>query len=234
MVGLVAWAVVIAAFLVVEGVALVRPYDQWPAFSDVMRMVTSSALGRWALFALWLWLGWHLFVRGWQFFLRAPAEPAPPDSGPGRGAALAPVAIDDLLRHDIIPLLFVYVAVVAMLGHCARVLRTRSRNGRGAVSAGPQDSRGAGSAGPQDRLGPGSLQERTSRGWRPLLRHIAVTSACGYLMFLGVVGLLYGLVAEVTLELLRDAVVGGGFLAFVVAVPVFVALSWVTAGARAR
>jgi hypothetical protein len=27
-------------------------------------------LGRVLLFALWLWLGWHLFVRGWSFFLR--------------------------------------------------------------------------------------------------------------------------------------------------------------------
>jgi hypothetical protein len=28
-------------------------------------------VGRWAVFALWLWFGWHLFVRGWHFFLRA-------------------------------------------------------------------------------------------------------------------------------------------------------------------
>jgi hypothetical protein len=205
MVGLVAWAAVIGAFLVVEGVALVRPHDQWPAFSDVMRIVTASALGRWALFALWLWLGWHLFVRGWQFFLRAPAESAPPASRPGRGAALAPVALDDLLRHDVIPLLFVYLAVLAMLGYCARALRARPRN----------------------RFAPGSLEGRTQRGWFPLLRHITVTAVCGYLMFLVVVGLLYGLVAEVTFEFLRDAVVGGGFLAFVVALPVFAALSWV-------
>jgi hypothetical protein len=25
---------------------------------------------RWALFALWLWFGWHTFVRGWHFLLR--------------------------------------------------------------------------------------------------------------------------------------------------------------------
>ena len=23
-----------------------------------------------ALFALWLWLGWHIFIRGWHFLLR--------------------------------------------------------------------------------------------------------------------------------------------------------------------
>jgi hypothetical protein len=27
-------------------------------------------LGRVVLFGLWLWLGWHLFIRGWRFFLR--------------------------------------------------------------------------------------------------------------------------------------------------------------------
>jgi hypothetical protein len=212
MVGLVAWAVVIGAFLVVEGVALVRPHDQWPAFSDVMRIVTASTLGRWALFALWLWLGWHLFVRGWQFFLRAPAEPRPPDSGAGRSTALAPVAMEDLLRHDVIPLLLVYVAVLAMLRYCARVVRAR----RDDVSH-------------ADRA-----RADAERGWRPLLRHIVVTSTCGYVLFVVVVGLIYGLVAEVTVEFLRDAVVGGGFLAFVVAVPFFVAVSWATSIARTR
>jgi hypothetical protein len=30
-----------------------------------------SWIGRWALFALWLWAGWHLFIRRWLFLLRA-------------------------------------------------------------------------------------------------------------------------------------------------------------------
>jgi hypothetical protein len=208
--GLVAWAVVIGAFLAVEGVALVRPHDQWPAFSDVMRIVTASTFGRWALFAVWLWLGWHLFVRGWQFFLRAPAEPRSPESG-GQSAVLAPVAIEDILRHDVIPLLLVYVAVLAMLRYCARFLRARRS---------------------EDTPMGGRL--RSERGWRPLLRHIAVTSLCGYVLFVVVVGLIYGLVAEVGVEFLRDAIVGGGFLAFAVGVPFFVAVSWVSSTARAR
>jgi hypothetical protein len=212
MLGLVAWAVVIGGFVVVEGVALVRPHDQWPAFSDVMRIVTASNIGRWALFALWLWLGWHLFVRGWQFFLRAPAQPKAPNAGTGRSAALAPVAMEDLLRHDVIPLLFVYVVVLAMLRYCARVLRAQRDD----------SSRRSGA------------RAYAERGWGPLLRHIVVTSTCGYVLFVVVVGLIYGLVAEVTMEFLRDAVVGGGFLAFVVAVPFFVALSWVTNTGRAR
>jgi hypothetical protein len=199
--------VVIGAFLAVEGVALVRPHDQWLAFSDVMRIVTASTFGRWALFALWLWLGWHLFVRGWQFFLRAPAEPRPSESG-GQSAVLAPVAIEDVLRHDVIPLLLVYVAVLAMLRYCARVLRARRDNA--------------------------PMGNRRERGWRPLLRHIAVTSLCGYVLFVVVVGLVYGLVAEVDVEFLRDAIVGGGFLAFAVGVPFFVAVSWVSSAARTR
>jgi hypothetical protein len=28
-------------------------------------------LGRFLLFGLWLWLGRHLFNRGWDFFLRS-------------------------------------------------------------------------------------------------------------------------------------------------------------------
>jgi hypothetical protein len=36
--------------------------------------VTRYPLGRWALFALWLWWGWHTFVRGWHFLLRGPVE----------------------------------------------------------------------------------------------------------------------------------------------------------------
>jgi hypothetical protein len=28
-------------------------------------------VGRWVLFAFWLWAGWHFFVRGWHFLLRA-------------------------------------------------------------------------------------------------------------------------------------------------------------------
>jgi hypothetical protein len=31
----------------------------------------TMALGRFILFGFWLWLGWHLFIRGWAFFLRS-------------------------------------------------------------------------------------------------------------------------------------------------------------------
>ncbi len=71
MIALAGWAVLIAAVLVWEGLGLVKEHDQWPTFSDMLRKVTHTAPGRWLLFGVWLWLGWHLFVRGWRFFLRA-------------------------------------------------------------------------------------------------------------------------------------------------------------------
>jgi hypothetical protein len=68
--GVAIWAVLFALLLGYQGFALVRDDDDWPAFSDLMRTVMANPLGRWILFALWLWFGWHLFVRGWKFFLR--------------------------------------------------------------------------------------------------------------------------------------------------------------------
>ena len=69
--GLVGWAIVLGILLAYQGLCLVRPGDQWPAFSDLLRVVMRYPVGRWALFGLWLWTGWHFFVRGWHFFLRA-------------------------------------------------------------------------------------------------------------------------------------------------------------------
>jgi hypothetical protein len=208
MVGLVAWAVAIGACFVVEGVALARTHDAWPTFSDIMRIVTASAWGRWALFAAWLWLGWHLFVRGWRFFLRAPA------GGPSPGAArralgLAPVAADELIREDVVPLSILYLLVVAMLVYCGRRIR-----------------RGGGD--------PRRVSVGAAGGWRPWLRHVLVTTGCGYALFLAVVLLYYGLVAGQTPEFLRDAVVGGAFLAFAVTVPAFAVMSRAVAWAGRR
>jgi hypothetical protein len=69
--GVAVWALLVAALLAYQGFTLVRNDDRWPAISDIIRVVMGSAAGRWILFGLWLWFGWHLFVRGWRFFLRA-------------------------------------------------------------------------------------------------------------------------------------------------------------------
>ena len=70
MTALIAWVAVIAALLILEGIGLLHQHDQWPTLSDMFRTITRPFMGRLVLFALWLWLGWHLFVRGWRFFLR--------------------------------------------------------------------------------------------------------------------------------------------------------------------
>jgi Family of unknown function (DUF6186) len=61
--GVVVWAVVIAAFLGYQGFCLVSDDDRWPSITEILRDVIRYPVGRWVLFGLWLWLGWHLFVR---------------------------------------------------------------------------------------------------------------------------------------------------------------------------
>jgi uncharacterized protein DUF6186 len=68
-VGIVGWLVIVGAFLAWQGVGLAR--SDWPTMSDIFRAAMRPAAARFLLFGIWLWLGWHLFVRGWRFFLRA-------------------------------------------------------------------------------------------------------------------------------------------------------------------
>jgi hypothetical protein len=70
-VGFVGWAVVIGLVLVWEGLGLVLTQSRWPTLSEMLKTITRSVPGRWTLFAFWLWVGWHLFVRGWRFFLQS-------------------------------------------------------------------------------------------------------------------------------------------------------------------
>ena len=64
------WLVIVGAFLVWQGIGLVRGSD-WPTMSDFFRSFMTIPGGRAVMFALWLWLGWHLFLRGWTSFLRS-------------------------------------------------------------------------------------------------------------------------------------------------------------------
>lgn len=66
----VGWAVIVGALLAWQGLALANG-PEWPTLSSMFRAFMRPALGRYLLFGLWLWLGWHLFVRGWTFFLRS-------------------------------------------------------------------------------------------------------------------------------------------------------------------
>jgi len=71
MVGIVGWAVIVGLLLAWQGIGLIRAGDGWPTMSDMFRRITRYPPGRVLLFSVWLWIGWHLFVRGWRFFLRS-------------------------------------------------------------------------------------------------------------------------------------------------------------------
>ena len=69
-IAVVGWLGIVAALLVWQGIGLVHG-PEWPTLSDFFRSFMAMRFGRFLLFGLWLWLGWHLFIRGWPFFLRS-------------------------------------------------------------------------------------------------------------------------------------------------------------------
>jgi hypothetical protein len=62
------WSIVLAAFVLWEASAVLFRY---PRLGDVFGYVTRWRIGRYLLFGMWLWVGWHFFIRGWHFFLRS-------------------------------------------------------------------------------------------------------------------------------------------------------------------
>ncbi|UGY94472.1 DUF6186 family protein [Streptomyces gobiensis] len=71
-IGYLIWAVLFAALFIWEGFGLARAGEAYPTLSDALRAVMRYPVARWVLFGLWLWFGWHTFVRGWHFLLRDP------------------------------------------------------------------------------------------------------------------------------------------------------------------
>jgi hypothetical protein len=63
------WIVIVGLLLGWQGLALANA-PEWPTLSEIFRTFMRPAAGRALLFGVWLWLGWHLFIRGWRFFLR--------------------------------------------------------------------------------------------------------------------------------------------------------------------
>lgn len=113
MAGLIGWVLIFGAFLVWEGLGLtIGP--QWPTLSHMLRAVTRTLPGRLVLFALWLWVGWHLFIRGWDFFLRGPLPEAPA----GRGGGLT---LGQMWQRAIVPLTGIYALFLALLAFTARL-----------------------------------------------------------------------------------------------------------------
>ncbi len=70
-IGYLVWAVLFGALFAWEGLALSHLSGSVPTLSAAFRAIMRYPVGRWALFALWLWFGWHIFVRGWHFLLWA-------------------------------------------------------------------------------------------------------------------------------------------------------------------
>lgn len=69
-IAVVGWLGIVAALLVWQGIGLVHG----PEVAHVVGLLPvlhDHAVRRFLLFGLWLWLGWHLFIRGWSFFLRS-------------------------------------------------------------------------------------------------------------------------------------------------------------------
>jgi hypothetical protein len=65
----VGWLIVFGAVLGWQALMLVHG-PPWRSMSSMLRAFMEPVAGRVVLFGLWLWIGWHLFIRGWTFFLK--------------------------------------------------------------------------------------------------------------------------------------------------------------------
>jgi hypothetical protein len=106
--GLAGWAVIFALVLTWEGLGLIKKNGEWPTISDMFRAVTQPTAGRWLLFALWLWIGWHLFIRGWDFFLAGQIRDPLKGNGGGEPSR-------QLWSQVIVPLVGFYVMLLSLL-----------------------------------------------------------------------------------------------------------------------
>jgi len=90
-----------------EGLSLSAKGTSWPSMSDMARALSRPVVGRWLFFALWLWFGWHYFIRGWTFPLRgsAPTGRSGAGTGPGKSAG-------QLFVQVVVPMLGAYAFAV--------------------------------------------------------------------------------------------------------------------------
>ncbi len=206
MIGFVLWALVLAALAVLEGLGVTLRGHQWPSISDMLRSATRPTVGRWIALALWLWFGWHLFIRGWTFFLRGhgAAEPA---KGLGGGKT-----VSETMKQVVLPLSVLYAGFVAMLWRGWK-LRRRANEPDAAV---------------RDAV----LAVRGSR--RTFFRYTAVTMIASYAVFVVTMAAYELLVGRSAAGIATSAAVGGAFLMFAVALPLFLTAAWVRARRLAR
>jgi hypothetical protein len=197
-IGLIGWAVLLGLSFAWEGLGLVFGRQHWPSISDLLRTMSRPVIGRWILLALWLWLGWHLFVRGWHPFLRGTPQP-------GTLYHDGALMMSQIFRQVVIPLSASYATLLGMIWRSAR---------------GP----GAGSGWKAHGRARGPLAVR-SPSLTHVVPRVVRTLVTGYVAYLVVILLYYAAVADQTTRFLRAAATGGAFITFVVALPGLLLLS---------
>jgi hypothetical protein len=110
------------------------------------------------------------------------------------------------IRQDLLPMVVGYVLTMTALGIGMRLART-------AVPDVPE-------------RGPG--------GWPSVIRHLVGTALGGYAVLMVVVVLYYALIARQGRGFLRSAFTGNAMLAFGIAVPALLAISWAIDRLRRR
>ncbi|MGO9876109.1 MAG: DUF6186 family protein [Acidimicrobiia bacterium] len=196
--GFVAWAVLFAAVIVVEALGLTLRGHQWPTLSDIFRVAMRPEWSRWLLFALWLWAGWHFFIRGWTFFLRGPGARQPKNSlGGGK-------SFTQIVQQVIVPLAVFYAVLVGPV-----MIAWQARR-RGDWPDRPEPHAGVRAA----RAHP-----------RAFAWHVVVTMTCGYMIFACAMGLYELIAGHPAAGIFAAAAREGALLAFAIALPAFALLT---------
>jgi hypothetical protein len=209
MVGYALWALFFVGMLVLEGLGLTLHGHTWPTVSDLFRSATRPTVGRWLFFALWVWIGWHFFIRGWAFFLQGKSAGAPSSSDRIRGVGAT-------ITQVIVPL----GVLAAMLGS---LLVISYRNARSSTVA-PREIL---------RRFPRFVRERP-RGFAVFT---LATTVAGYVIFVASMGAYELVVGRSAGGIFGSAAAYGAFLVFAVALPAFAVLTIVAmlvASLRAR
>jgi hypothetical protein len=151
---------------------------------------------------MWLWTGWHFFIRGWHFFLRGRGAGEPP-------APSGPSSLGSTLTRVVLPLgVLVAIFVTAIV--------TRARR----VAAGTEPAR---------RRAEPTLTRRHPKAF---VRFVLATAFGGYAVFAVTIAGYRVIAGRRASGIAGSAIVYGAFLTFAVAVPVFLFLSFAEAALR--
>jgi Family of unknown function (DUF6256) len=134
----------------------------------------------------------------------------------GQGVAGAePGSAWDVLRHDVIPVGAAYLVFLAIL-----VAYRRGKRESPGTSAPARDPRQRG------WLTMRGSEDGPSPPWIDLVRYLVAMAAGGYAFFLSIVVVFYFVLGGEDWTFIRQALVEGSVLAFLVVLPAFVLLSW--------